>query len=286
MAKQFNTILIPVDFSANTDIAVSKALSISQQNRCTIHLLHVLQMGPANLLDYAKYLFRGYSQNQMQAVIGDFEDRLGYIKASIERKRDNVLVYTTVCFGENVEDTILKKAADLRAELIILGKRSAHSKFPRLNTVIPGRIAQSSGIPVLTVKPGSKDTELKSVVIPVGASFPASKLAVMEAMQSTAAMQIMLVVFPYDEDARSFSKQTLLNTFKTLKNQSANPVRYIVLHGKNKAKALLRYCNEMEADMLIVHPGTETTINHWVNSQISDFLPASSKTSVLAVRPR
>lgn len=286
MAKQFNTILIPVDFSANTDIAVSKALSINQQNGCTIHLLHVLHMGPANLLDYAKYLFRGYSQNQMQAVMGDFEDRLGYIKVSIERKRDNVLVYTTVCFGENVEDVILKKAADLRAELIILGKRSAHSNFPRLNTVIPSRIAQRSGIPVLTVKPGSMDTEVKSVVIPVGASFPASKLAVMEAMQNTTVMQIMLVVFPYDEDARSFSKQALLNTFKTLKNQSANPVRYIVLQGKNKAKALLRYCNEMGADMLIVHPGTETTINHWVNSHISDFLPASSKTSVLAVRPR
>lgn len=286
MAKQFNTILIPVDFSANTDIAVSKALSISQHGGCTIHLLHVQQMGPANLLEYAKYIFRGYPQKQVQDVIAALEDRMEYIKSSIERKRDDVLVYTTACFGENIEDTILKKAMDLRADLVILGKRCTHSRFPHLNTVTPSRIAQKSGIPVLTVKPGSMDTEVKTVVIPVGASFPASKLAVMEAIQSTSAMQIMLVVFPYDEDARAFSKQALLNTFRTLKSQSANPVRYIVLHGKNKAKALLSYCNEMDADMLIVHPGAETMINHWVNSHISDFLPASSKTSVLAVKPR
>lgn len=286
MPKHFNTILIPVDFSANTDIAVSKALNISKHSSCTIHLLHILQMGPVNLLEYAKHIFKGYSQREIQAVMGNTEDRLGYIKSSIERRKDDVEVYITVCYGENVEDMILKKAVDLGVDLVILGKRSSHSRFPRLNTVIPSRIAQQSGIPVLTVKPGSLNNEVKNVVIPVGSSFPASKLAVMEALQCMTAMQIMLVVFPYDEDAQAFSKQTLLNTFKTLKSQSTNPVRYIVLQGKNKARALLGYCNEVGADILIVNPGTETTINHWLNSHISDFLPAGSKTSILAVKPR
>jgi nucleotide-binding universal stress UspA family protein len=286
MAKQFNTILIPVDFSANTDIAISKALSISQHNSCTIHLLHILQMGPVNLLEYAKYMFKGYSQREVLSVMGDSEDRLGYIKSSIESRRDDIVVYVDVCYGENIEATILKKATELGVDLVILGKRSAHSRFPRLNTVTPSRLAQQSGIPVLTVKPGSVDNDVKNVVMPIGSSFPASKLAVMEILQSIAAMQIMLVVFPYDEDAQAFSKQTLLNTFKTLKNQSANPVRYIILRGKNKAKALLGYCNEVGADMLIVNPGVETRMNHWLNSHISDFLPAGSKTSILAVRPR
>lgn len=286
MARHFNTILIPVDFSPNTDVAVSKALNLCRQNSCTIHLLHILQPGPGGLLAYVKYLFRGYSQQEIQSVMGSSEDRLEYIKSYIGRKREDITVCISVCYSEHVEETITKKAADLNADLVILGKHSAHRRFPRLNTVVAGRIAQQSGIPVLTVKPGGADNEMKSVVIPVGSAFPASKLAVVESLQCMSDIEIILVVFPYSDDAETFSKETLLSTFKTLKRQSAHPVRYIVLQGKNKARSLLTYCNEVGADMLIVNPGKETTIDNWMKSPISDFLPAGSRTSILAVRPR
>jgi len=284
MAKHFHTILIPVDFSVNTDIAVSKALSIGHHSDCVIHLLHVQQISSTNLFRYVKQLLSGYSWNQVTAAIKDSEQKLEELKFAIETRRKDVKVYISVCYGESVEDAIAKKAVNFGADLIVLGKHSHHSNFPQLNTVTPSRIALASGIPVLTAKPGSKDNAIKKVVMPVGARFPASKLAVMEALQCEAPIQIMLVVFSNDETDQPYPKQALLNTFKTLKSQSANPVRYVVLHGTNKARALLDYSKNIEADMLIVHPVTETRIGGWINNHISDLLPAHSKTLVMAVK--
>ena len=41
MSKAFDNILIPVDFSINTEIAVKKAIELTEENNAVIHLLHV-----------------------------------------------------------------------------------------------------------------------------------------------------------------------------------------------------------------------------------------------------
>jgi nucleotide-binding universal stress UspA family protein len=44
MAASFNTILIPVDFSDNTDVAVKKAVELADPDYCVIHLIYVLHL--------------------------------------------------------------------------------------------------------------------------------------------------------------------------------------------------------------------------------------------------
>jgi nucleotide-binding universal stress UspA family protein len=42
MPFSFKTILVPVDFSINTEVAVNKALEVADKEGATIHLMHVL----------------------------------------------------------------------------------------------------------------------------------------------------------------------------------------------------------------------------------------------------
>lgn len=286
MARHFSSILIPVDFSLNTEVAVSKALEITRYTEeCSIHLFHVQQIILPNIVKQIHYLFKGYSRRQVNTCIEKSNHRLSKLKSVIEGIRKDINVFTWVSFGDPVEQAIINKAARLAADLIIIGKRSHHASFPFLNTVMPSRLAAASGIPVLTSKPGSLNYDIKTVVIPVDASFPASKLAILDALRKQTMLQIRLVVFTEDEHNPSISKQSLLNTFRTLKSQSANPVSYEILTGTNKARALLKYCGSVGADILIVHPGSETRVGFWTNSHISDLLPSNSKTQVLAVKP-
>jgi nucleotide-binding universal stress UspA family protein len=284
MVRRFKSILVPVDFSGNTDIAISKALSLCSAG-CTLHLLHVQQTGHGSPFQYLKSLFRSNSRRLPGAGNSQPEGRLMDLKRTIEKGKNNIKVYASVCYGESVQHTIAKKATDFAVDLVVLGKHSSHSTFPKLNTVTPGSITLSSGIPVLTAKPGSLNHAVKKVVIPVGMEFPANKLAIMEALQQQSGLEIILVVFPYDTSVHSFSKQTLLTTFRILKSQSANPVRYEVLQGRNKALALMNYCMRTNTDILVVYPGIETRVGSWVNSHISDLLPANSRTQVLAIKP-
>lgn len=284
MAKRFNTILVPVDFSVNTEVAISKALELSQDQSCELHLFYVQPIELPNIMHYVQYLVTGYSRHQLNASVDESNKKLEYLKSVVELRNHHVAVSTWVSFGEPVEKAILAKAKRLAADLIVIGKRSHHSRFPFLNTVVPSRIAAASGIPVLTAKPGSLNKEIKTVVIPVDSNYPAAKLKIWEALRNEA-MSIRLVIFPEDSRDPVSAKQSLLDTFRMLRIQSSNPVNYEVLSGRNKAKALLSYCSKIDADVLIAYPGRETRVGVWANSHISDVLPADSRMQVLSVRP-
>ncbi|PWV51696.1 nucleotide-binding universal stress UspA family protein [Chitinophaga sp. S165] len=251
---------------------------------CVIHLLHVQQIGTSNILRYFMRLLKGYSWKQVKAAIKDSEGQLEALKSDIESTRSNIRAYSHVCYGDSIEDSIIKKASNLGADLIVLGKSSHHSRFPQLNTVFPSRIAQLTGIPVLTAKPGSRDKEIKKIVLPINAEFPTNKVSIIKAIQGRNQIQIQVIIFSNDNIRKPFLKQSLLDIFETLKGQLAIPVKYIRLHGENKAKVLLAYSKSIDADMVIVHPGSETSLGGWANRHISDMLPAESKTVVLAVR--
>ena len=44
MSGLFKNILIPVDFSVNTEVAVKQAIELACTNGSTIHLLHVIKL--------------------------------------------------------------------------------------------------------------------------------------------------------------------------------------------------------------------------------------------------
>lgn len=284
MPNRFNTILVPVDFSVNTDVAISRALEISAGNKSNIHLFHVQQVQLPGIMSYLHYFVSGYSARDVIKGKEYSITKLLKLKKAIHALCDDTLVSFSVAFGEPIEIEIAKKAFKLHADLIIIGKHSHHSMLPFLNTIVPSRLATASGIPVFTTKPGSINKEIKTVVITVDKKFPGNKLALLEALRRKS-MNVRLVTFTNGNDDASYSRQTLLNAFRSLKSQSMVSVECEVLQGSNKAKALLKYCNKVGADVLIVNPETETRIGVFGNLHISDLLPADSRTQVLAVKP-
>ncbi|UYQ95757.1 universal stress protein [Chitinophaga horti] len=284
MAKQFRTILVPVDFSVNTGTAIARALLMVPPDGATIHLLHVQRIGAGGYWRKITQFFRGLSWKQVRAAIKRSELKLLELKDAIEATTEHAKVEVAVCHGQSVEDTIIRKAIDLRADLLVLGKRSQHTTFPQLNTVVPSRIAQASGVPVLTAKPGALHSSLQKVVMPVSTRFPANKLALIAAIRRQRDLQVQLVIFADHDTDKPFPRQSLLAIFKILKGQAGGKVNYVVLHGRDKVKALLEYTRSIDADMVVVDPGAETKLTGWSNRHLSDMLPPHSKTMVLAVR--
>lgn len=280
---QFRNILVPVDFTENTEVALSKAVELSHciDEKITIHLLHNQRIVIPGVLPTAYHFFWRYPRNKIKEDVERSKHRLAKIKTFLLEQKDNINVIPWIVSGESVQDSIIRKAKSVSADLIVIGKSSHHSIFPFLNTVGPGVLAATTGIPVLTVKPGALNHEVRTVVIPVSRHFPVNKLRALEAFRFKTRSNIRLVTFSNEET--DDSRRCLLQTFRTLKNNLSNPVNYEILDGRNKAKALLRYCIKVSADMLVVYPGSETQMGGWANSHISDCIPARSRTQVLAV---
>jgi nucleotide-binding universal stress UspA family protein len=282
MSFSFKTILVPVDFSINTEVAVQKAMEIADGDGATVHLLHIH--------NYAQTSFKAsgcpYDKRPVVWVDGQKARRLLLsVKESMTQAMPHLNVQQWLLPDSSVQHSIEKMAEELNADVIVIGKKSNHSWFPFLNTIIPNELAEVTGRAVLTVKPGSLHNTVRTLVVPVSNNVPKQKMDALLALCKKTRLKVHLVTFINGNHVPShFSASALLHVYQWLKNSMHCPVEYAVLHGSNKAKAMLAYVEKTNADMLLVNPTSETKIG-WMNKHISDVLSPDSKVQVLTVHP-
>lgn len=278
---KFNTILIPVDFSVNTEVAIQKGIDLCEGPNPAIHLLHIPQIVPTSAFGYYRYLI-SYSFNDIEHLTVEATERLRKWQLYIKNKRPDITTFCWTPYDGSIERAIEQKAKSINADLIVIGKNSQHVLLPFFNTVMPNRIARRTGIPVLTVKPGALSSSIRTVVVPMGVRFPERKVEVINSFGNKYYMHIRLLLLVEKGDDPGVLQSSLIKVFRLLKNRSFGNIRYEALQAGNKAWDILNYCRKVDADLLIVNPESETRIG-WFNKHISDELPANSKTQILAV---
>lgn len=279
MSFAFKTILIPVDFSVNTEVAVNKAIELADTD-VNIHLMHVLNDSSNANIARASTLPK---DEYFGPIAASF--RLQQWKDCIEETLPSSTIRTYILAPTSVQDAIRAKAKEIGADLIVIGKNSRHNWFSFLNTVSPGALAETSSAAVLTVKPGSLYNKIKTVVVPVNEDIPEHKIEIIASLCKKHKIKVHLVTFQNSTNGgQTFSASQLLKAYQWLRNVLHCQVDYSVLQGYNKAKALLAYAEKIEADILLLNPRSEIKIG-WPSRHISDALPSQSKMQVLMVQP-
>ncbi|HLG39436.1 MAG TPA: universal stress protein [Chitinophagaceae bacterium] len=277
----FNSVLIPVDFSVNTEVAILKGIELCQGPDPSIHLLHVQPIAPSDIFDFWRYM-AGYPYYGREEQNEGARQKLKEWLFFIRQKRNDITTFFWIVYDNSVEKAIIKKTKTLQADLVIVAKNSQHSMLPFLNTVVSSRIAQKTGAAVLTVKPGALGLSMKMVVVPIGSGFPERKIEIINSLRSNFKIHIRLLILVEKSDDPELLQTSLLNICRVLRNRSQDNISYEVLRANNKGWDILNYCLKVNADLLIVQPESETRIG-WLNKHISDELPVNSRTQVLAV---
>jgi len=274
----FSTIVVPVDFSINSDVAINKALEMAEEP-AVLHLVHVMDHASFNLpVVKLKKTTHPAERTTARKMLQEW-------KQSIEDDFHEIEVRTWIVAASSCQQAIADKAKEVQADLIVIGKSSSHTWFPFLNTITSSTLSELTGIAVLTVKPGSLHNKIKTVVVPVTDHLAQNKIEVVAALCKRYKMKVYLVTFLNDDHVpEEFSASSLLQVYQWLKNTLHCSVEYAVLHGSNKARSILSYAETINADILLVNPKSETRMGWW-NRQISDVLPSQSKVQVLTVQP-
>lgn len=268
MVKAFKTVLVPVDFSLNTEVAIAKTLALTNGEESVIHLLHVFQTSP----------FADNTLAYNTAVL-----KLKQWKETIEECHETMTVYCQLREGSSVQKTIRQVAEETRADVIVIAQTTMHASFFFFKTVWPMKLAAQTATPVLTVKPGALHRKIKTVVVPISDNVPEGKLNLLTVLCKRETPTIHLVAFGNDKYTNNdHSASALLQVYQWLKTTLHCRVVHGVVQGSNKAKAILDYAEKTNADLLLVQPLQETRIG-WRNRQIPDVLPRSSSVQVLAV---
>lgn len=275
----FQSILIPVDFSINTKVAINKALLLAEKGS-SIHLFHIQSYPSATIADIAySYL----SSRQASAEKMEIDERLNDLCKEVSQERGNVYVFSSHTLADSIQHAIVEKAREIRADLVIIGKHTMHSWFPFLNTVVPGRIASQLGIPVLTVKPGAMHNGIKTVVVPITSPETKQITDLIYFICQKFKSRIHLVTFMNDGNTMADpAVSALLKTYQWLKMSIHCPVEYALLDGNNHTNAIIEYAEKTNADILLVNPETENKTG-WLSRRISDLLPPESRIQILAV---
>src|SRR5688572_382008 len=274
----FKTILLPVDFEINTEMAVKKALELSDRGQTVIHLFHVQKPVIAWRSIWRRNIFQADGKNQIPSKLIQW-------KRLIEENYPDVKVVADLAYSMKIERAIIEKAKEIKADIIIIGKHSHHNWLTFMNTVFPNNIARATGYPVLTFKPGSIYTKLRSIVVPVGPEVPQKKVDLIMALKQKFRITIHLVtVINKKQNANKFSGYSLLETYRYLRDIVQCPLDHEVLHGENVAQSAFEYAKSIKADMLLVEPESETKLSSFPSKHIIDELKPNSKLQILAIQ--
>jgi nucleotide-binding universal stress UspA family protein len=284
MTDAFKNILLPVDFTFNTQVAVKKAIELVEPEAAVIHLLHIM-----------KPVYR-FSLNSFRLQLSDapadehYEEavrKLQQWKRIIEETIVPVQIQAEVQFDSDINSAVIKKAKTVQPDLIIVGEHTQPGGFYFKRKIAPAKIALQTGTPLLILKPGCIYNKVKTVVVPVAGFKPERKIEMLIALKRKFRIRVHLVTILDNRDAdNDFSSQALLETYRMLKDNLRFPVEYQVLHGNNRAKATLQYAQSIGADMVLVNPETETKVTTFTCRHINDILLPESRLQILEVEPK
>ena len=279
MNSLFKNILVPVDLTVNTQVAVKKAIDLADANT-TIHLLYVNKKEKSLNQFSISHLFLHPEKLFYHSQI---VEKVNQWKNSISENRPSIKTRSCIISNNSVQQAIVDQARDVVADLIIIGKNVNHSWLPFLITVVPNQLAKETCAVVLTVRPGGIYTKVKTMVVPVTNEHALNKLALIYAICKKFPVNVRLVTFKnYEREESKITTATLLELYQTLRVSLHCKIEHTALKTGYRAKAILDYAEQVNADMILVDPNSETKIG-WPNKYISDILPAASKLQVWAV---
>src|SRR5664279_212228 len=284
MVKLFKRILVPVDFTQGTDIAISKAVQLAEPSAAAICLLYICKpLFSLNIFSNTGYIIAPTTEI---FTIREIEKKILGYKSYISEHLDSVIVETIISETGKMQTRIEETADRFGPDLIILYKKGSRSIFPFFNAVSPERIAKNTDCPVLTIKEGSGERKIRNIVVPVTYRVPERKLDIAIKLAKVFNANIHLISFPDCLEDDNNSGHAFIESFKKIRENASLVIRHGPLSGNDIARAVLKYSESIEADMILVNPVTESSIHYIIGKMhISDMLSENSQIQILDIEP-
>jgi universal stress protein A len=166
MTRGFIRILVPTDFSAPSDGALTAAKELATRFGASLHLVHVLEDGYAVAAYSAEalgYLPPGIRESWQQEA----EKHLNALLTPAERTQ--LKATTTVLFGGPAAREIVEHAKDQHMDLIVMGTHGRGGFAHLLLGSVAERVVRTALCPVLTVR-GVATARESEPILAAGAS--------------------------------------------------------------------------------------------------------------------
>ncbi|MEQ8624764.1 MAG: universal stress protein [Vicingaceae bacterium] len=284
MKKPFNVnkILIPIDFSETSKLALEHAANLCKKFNSKLHLLHVYTSSNVDVLPNLTATNANESNDEKLKKL--ITEELNDIGAEFKNKY-NVDYQIEVREGK-ISKEISLTAVEAKADMIVMGTHGVSGFEEFFLGSNAYRTVTSSSVPVLTIQKHIKKMGYDKIVMPVDASKhtrdKASQVAAIAKAFDSTVYIAALISEDHEEEEKIFNlKVKQLEEFfdeKGVKHQKK------VIHGKNIADMTLEYSSEIGADLTVVMTEQEAATGLFVGPYAQTVVN-HSKIPILSVTP-
>ncbi len=282
MNIQNNSILIPVDFSKQSLIALEQSYNFANYTRSKVILLHVIKES-APLWGLMNFKEKDDFKYKIEKKLQDL---------SIEVKnKTSCEVKIVVEFGK-VVDKILDVARKLNVGYIFMGT----SGSPDIRKKIIGsnalRIIKEAKRPVITIKGKFHRNGCKNIILPIDTTkqtLQKISIAIQFASLFNSNISVVSVINNKNKDVINKAEEKLMEVENTIKNYGINASHKLEIVDGDKskiAKGIINTSHKLQGDLIIIMTQQEGDIISFFIGSLAKELIHFSDIPIMSINPK
>ena len=262
MIKENGTILIPIDFSKQSLVAVKNSYNIGRFTKSKLLLMHVFSKP-------------------------EEENKAGLKKLAEQTATESGLVCEFVSLKGDIFEETDKMAVKIDASLIVAGL-DPHVKFRSfMGSSTASKFIKNSPCPVLTTRAANYSPECRSIVMPFDLSAESREkvgTVIQVAKYFGADIRIVSIFDPNDAKYENHMLPYLHQVKKYIKDRSVNCSNKSI-PDKNVAESIVEYANKNDCDLIVQMNKKDLSLGEMFSGTMSQRMVDISNIPVLTINP-
>jgi len=274
------SILVPIDFSIQSEYAAKVASDIARLTNCKIFLLHMLEL-PSGIIDPTNY---GSSNNNTPTA-------LLYLKRVHEKFQEfkRLPFFNDIEIDDSVQfhkayDGIIDESKTQNIDLIVMGSKGASGLEEMLVGSNTEKVVRNSEIPVLVVKKEVEHFKIENIVFASNFKFDNRK-----------AFQKILNFASLFNAQLHLLKINTIHNFETTKESSDAIRNFInefdlgdytlnIYNDLSVESGILNFSKVIDADVILLNTNGRRGLAHLFNGSIGEDLTNHAKLPVVTFK--
>jgi nucleotide-binding universal stress UspA family protein len=278
----YSKVLIPVDFSETSMLAIRHAAYFAETTHAHVYLLHVV-----NSHYMSQNMFIPVVNLKQSEVEGKAAEKLEQLAQDM-RKEYKVNIDCIIRSGTPASE-VVRVAKELSASLIVMG---THGYSP-IQEIMIGSVALKvltrSSAPTMVMSSAATHKGYSKIVLPIDNTVNSRQKVnySLEFAKRFSAQVHAIALVGTDEMDDKPAMELVLHQIQTLAKEKAVSFHSEVLTGvKNRATSTIKYAEKAGADLIIIMTDQDAELSGFFLGPYSQQIIHLSKVPVIAIKPK
>lgn len=280
MSTDKQHIIVPIDFSEQSTIALSQTYNLARMSQADITLLHVIDEA---LFSSILHVFT--NDNHEELLRAGIQAKLNELAKDAQSK-SGLTFHTRIETGK-IYEVVTSVASELNAAFIVMGtsgETSIKKKFIGSNAI---RVISDAHCPVITIKGKQHRAGCNTIVLPLDLSKE-TKEKVVKCVEIArffnSTIKVMTVVDTKDEFLLNKLERQMDQVVDFIKTENLSCSGEFYQH-KDISEGVLEYAGKVNADLIMIMTQKELEWTEYFIGTESQQIINNSEVPVCSIRP-